>query len=68
MVPKTEGPFELKELRPSLMVVDPTPMALASSAGELAEPQYGPELPLEKRGTIPAASQDAMTAVYMLCP
>jgi len=63
MAPETAGPLELKELRASAIVVDPTPMALGSSAGEFADEQDGPELPLLKSGTMPAVCQALMTCL-----
>eukprot|EP00732_Lithocolla_globosa_P000947 Lithocolla_globosa_v1_NODE_379_length_4231_cov_15.911398.p4 type:complete len:128 gc:universal NODE_379_length_4231_cov_15.911398:3975-3592(-) len=55
--PPAPGPRLEKAAKPSVLVVAPTPITLAKSPGELAEPQIGPELPWAKTGMIPAALQ-----------
>jgi len=52
-VPRVDGPRLEKEEMPSALVVDPTPITLVASPGELAVPQAGPEFPWEKSGMMP---------------
>ena len=44
-----------------VLLIEPTPITLAESPGELAVPQPGPEFPIEKTGIIPAAVHAEMT-------
>lgn len=60
--PATAGPRLEKEETVSEESVEPTPMTLVRSPGELAVPQDGPELPMAKIGMTPAACQALTTA------
>ena len=54
ILPSVVGPTELKPDKASSTVVEPTPMTLSKSPGELAVLQLGPEFPMEKSVMIPA--------------
>ena len=68
LAPIKVGPTLEKDERTLSIVVDPTPITCSSSPGELAEPQEGPELPMENNGMIPADCQALMTSAYQVFP